>query len=280
LAADALGSLVQHADVLGFDTIWLPDHLVNPVEVRTRYPYTFSGERRYHVETPLNDVWVVIGHAAALTQRIRLGTGVYILPLRNPFVTARAAMTAHALSGGRVVLGVGAGWLREEFSVVGEAFATRGTRMDEILTILTLLWSGERVAHAGAHYRFSPVYFGPAPLKPIPIFIGGLGEAALRRAAKFGDGWYGPDCSLEVALGARNRIEGLRASEGKAHRHFEYIARLHEGMSRQVLRRYADAGFDHVAVSLRSLLEVLPDVSLGQVMSAMSRVAEELLNTA
>src|SRR5438552_13802002 len=139
--------LVVRAEELGFEAIWLADHLITPLEYAATYPYDDSGRPSYRPETPLADVWVTLGHLAALTKNIRLGTGVYILPLRNPFVTARAAMWAQSLSGGRLLFGVGTGWQREEFEVVGEQFDRRGARMDEILAIFEKLWSGGPVAH-------------------------------------------------------------------------------------------------------------------------------------
>ncbi len=247
--------IAQAAERSGFDCVWVADHLVAPVEWEATYPYDPAGRPRgYGVATPLADVWATLGHLACATSRIRLATGVYILPLRNPFVTARAAATVQALSGGRLVVGVGAGWMREEFEVVGEDFDSRGARMDEIVAILRALWSGEAVSHRGAHYRFDAVQMTPAASPPPPVVVGGITPAALRRAARLGDGWFGPAAPLAEAQRARNTIEAERRRLGRDRLPFDYWVRVSDPWDAAELAGFADAGFGDVVVHAGQLV--------------------------
>lgn len=250
LPASAYGPIAERADALGFDTLWLAEHLITPSTFDTPYPYGADGSPPYPTQTPMSDVWSVLGHLAARTERIRLGTGVYILPLRHPIVTARAAATVQDLAEGRFLFGVGAGWLRGEFEAAEMSFFDRGARMEEDVAILHALWDEQPSSFSGQHHDMPPVYFSPAPLHPVPIFVGGISAAARRRAAAFGDGWYGPACSLAESVAARDDIEGRRRRNGRSSRAFEYVVRLDEEPSPAALARYADAGFDHVVVGL------------------------------
>lgn len=249
LPAEEYAPLTVRAEALGFEVVWLPDHLVTPLSFAKVYPYTSSGDPGYRPDTPLADVWVTIGYLAAVTSRIRLGSGVFILPLRNPFVTAKAVSMAQALSGGRVLFGVGTGWQREEYEAVGERFDGRGARTDEILAILAKLWSGQPVSHDGPAYHFPPVQLAPAPQAP-PIVVGGSNEVALRRAGRLGQGWYGPNEPLEAMLAARERLNRYRSYAGRADEPFDYYVRLVGGLEAENQRRYADAGFEHLVVGL------------------------------
>ena len=184
-----LAPMVRRADELGYDTVWIGDHLVTPLAYAHNYPHDKSGKPGYTEETPIMDPFVSIGYLAAMTKRIKFGTGVYILPLRHPFVTARSVVSAHYYAGGRLIFGIGTGWMEEEFKSAGEQFAHRGKRMDEILDILELLWSGKPVEHHGKFYDFPTVQFTPAPASRIPLVFGGKTDVALRRTAQRGDGW-------------------------------------------------------------------------------------------
>jgi probable F420-dependent oxidoreductase len=244
----AYADVAVRAEEQGFDTLWLADHVVTPLRRETAYPYSANGDPGYGPETPLVDVLVAAGNAAALTTRLRLGTGVLILPLRNPLLAARAIATVQALSRGRLLLGVGAGWLREEFDALGESFERRGARLEEMIGILRTLWTGAPVRHDGSFYRFDPVQLSP-PVDAPPVFMGGTTHTALRRAARAADGWYGPACDLDASLEARRRIELLREEQSRQGP-FEYAVRLDGRLAPETVERYAEAGFDHVVVPL------------------------------
>jgi probable F420-dependent oxidoreductase len=181
------------AEANGFESVWMPEHLVLPAEVPPTYLYTESGYPPIDSRTPMFDPWVVLATVAEATSTIRLATNVYILPLRHPLVTARAVTTLDRVSGGRVTLGIGVGWLQEEFELVGQNFHNRGKRTDEIIPLLREMWSRDNdiIEHHGEHYNLMPFRFQPKPVqKPgIPIEVGGSSKAALRRAGQVGDGW-------------------------------------------------------------------------------------------
>jgi len=191
LKSSAILSVSARVEELGFGCVWVGEHLIFPAEMPATYPYSASGRPPVNPESPLFDPFVVLSFAAAATKKIKLGTGVYILPLRNPFVTARAVTTLDRLSEGRVIFGVGAGWLREEFQAVGENWENRFKRTREIVEVMKRLWTEDTIQHTGQYYSFDAVKFQPKPVqKPHPpIEFGGVTKASLRRAAELGDGW-------------------------------------------------------------------------------------------
>jgi probable F420-dependent oxidoreductase len=183
------GDVAAEAERLGFESVWVAEHLVVPLS---------AGGSPHHGEDhppiPSNirmfDVFAVLSHLAARTSRIRLGTHVYNIGLRHPFVTARAAATVDFLSNGRLSLGIGASWLRAEWDAVGLDFDTRGARVDEAIDVCRRLWTEEVVEHHGRCFDFGPTAFEPKPVQqPLALHIGGDGPAALRRAATVGTGW-------------------------------------------------------------------------------------------
>lgn len=249
-AADLL-DLVRAAEDAGFDSLWLGEHVFHPQEYTSVHP---GHEVKQHHTGPivqenthLLDPLVTLAAAAATTERIRLATGVFVLPLREPLLVARAAATLAEISGGRFVLGVGAGWLLEEFDALGVPFRTRGRRLDESLSVLRACLGGGPVEHHGDIFDFAALEMAPAPVD-VPLVIGGNSDAALRRAARSGDGWFSsgtPD--FEEAVRLRDRLQGLREELGKKAEPFETVVRI-EGADPQDVRRYGAAGFDHVVI--------------------------------
>jgi probable F420-dependent oxidoreductase len=178
--------LARAADELGFAGISVPDHSVMPDVIQSEYP---GGKMPWAPDSTWPDVWVQIGAMAAVTKRLRFVTNVYVLPVRHPLVAARAIGTAAVLSDNRVVLGIGIGWMAEEFAAADQTFTNRGKRADEALEILQLAFADGLVEFKGTHYTIPRLRLNPAPTKPVPIWVGGDSPAALRRAARFGDGW-------------------------------------------------------------------------------------------
>ena len=187
LPADHLGPIAVMAEKVGFEALWISEHLIAPVGATTRHPREGDVSTVVPPTLRLLDPWIALSHIAACTTRLTLGTSVYIAPLRHPINIARMIASAQLLSGGRVIAGFGVGWLAEEYEAVGADFKHRGARMDEILDVLELLWSGGTVTHAGPAYPFGPVDFGEPP-PPIPIILGGASAPAIRRAARRADG--------------------------------------------------------------------------------------------
>ncbi len=175
----------------GLESVWIPEHLVFPAEMPPTYPYTETGYPPVTPDTPSYDPWALLAFIAAATTKIKLATNVFILPLRHPLQTARSVVTVDRLSGGRVILGAGVGWLEDEFNYVGQPFNTRGKRTDAIIEILRRLWSDDVIEVHDEHFDFGPVKFQPKPLQrpSIPIEVGGASRGALVRAGRLGDGW-------------------------------------------------------------------------------------------
>ena len=186
--------LATRADELRYDSIFVTDHVVLPVSAaRSVYPYASSGQLPGGANQDYLDPLALLGWLAHATRRIRLGTSVLVLPYRNPLVTAKVLATIDRLSGGRLILGAGVGWLREEFeAVAAPPFEERGRVTDEYIRAFRELWSNERPSFQGKFVNFSNLIFLPKPVqKPgIPIWIGGHSKAALKRAGELGDGWH------------------------------------------------------------------------------------------
>lgn len=239
--------VARAAEENGFESIWMPEHMVMPVNIPPTYLYSESGYPPIVPETPLYDPWVMLGGIATATRTLRLATNVYILPLRHPVTTARSVVSLDRLSGGRVTLGIGVGWLEEEFDVMGQSFHDRGRRADEIIGILRRLWTDEVIDHEGEHYRFGPVKFEPKPLqKPgIPIEVGGTTPAALRRAGRLGDGWIETGEKDVADLAAKLEvIRRHREEAGREHLAFEVTSGL--GRDLDSVRRCRDVGVTRV----------------------------------
>ena len=186
--AARIARVATTADRLGYDVLWTAEHLILPHEITTPYPY---GDRfPFPTTAPILEVVSTLSYVAALTRRIRLSSSVMVLPYRHPVVFAKELATLDVLSGGRVLVGVAAGWLTEEFDMLGVPFRERGARMDEYLDVLRILWSEERVTFRGRFVQLEEAAFFPKPIqKPHPpIWIGG-GRAAFERIVRAGNGW-------------------------------------------------------------------------------------------
>jgi probable F420-dependent oxidoreductase len=206
-AVDRMQSMVAAAEELGYASVWVTDHMVFPTETSSTYLSTPSG-RLSEIDPHSNmfEALTVLAAFAGSTRHVRLGTNVLVLPYRHPLLIAKMVATLDALSGGRVIFGVGVGWLKEEFDLFGAAtYKDRGALVDEYIKILRLVWSQETPSFEGRWYKFSGFDFAPRPVQQpsIPIWIGGASEAAFRRAASLGDGWHPSHITPDVyAAGA------------------------------------------------------------------------------
>jgi probable F420-dependent oxidoreductase len=212
---DALETLVTRGEALGFSSTMIADHIVFPTEIASRYPYTVSGE--FPGGGDALDQLSLLAFAAGRTRSLRLVTSVMILPHRNPVLTAKMLATIDVLSRGRVTVGAGVGWLREEFEALGSPdFDRRGSVSDEWIRIFKTLWTQSPASFEGQFYRFAPLKCLPHPVqKPHPpIWIGGHSKPALRRAARLGDGWHPVGGIAAVPL----RPAEMRASLDELHR--------------------------------------------------------------
>jgi probable F420-dependent oxidoreductase len=188
---EQIRSVAQRAEDLGYDHVWVSDHIVLPKKVDSFYPYAADGVATFRPDEPYFEPLAALNFIAGCTQRIRLGTHVLIIPYRNPVLTAKILSTLDVLSGGRLILGAGVGWMEEEFQAMGlDTYKERGAVTDEYLQLFRELWTKESPSFQGKYYQISDSGFEPKPVqKPLPIWIGGHTGAAIRRAAKYGDGW-------------------------------------------------------------------------------------------
>jgi probable F420-dependent oxidoreductase len=234
--------LARTADAAGWDAVALSDHVFFPERLASPYPYQPDGKPFWEPSTPWPDPWVAIGAMAGVTTRLRFLTNVYVLPARHPFVVAKAAGTAAVLSHDRVLLGIGVGWMREEFELLGQDFTTRGRRTDEAIAVLRTLWRGGMVEHHGRFYDFDRLEMSPAPSRPVPIYVGGESEPALRRAARLGDGWISVLHTREELAALIARINALRAECGRAREPFDFVVSCSDAFDADGYRRLEEVG--------------------------------------
>ena len=195
----------QAAEKAGVDSLWTVEHVIYPSNYDSEYPYDTSGKMMMAPDTDLTDPLIWLTWLAANTSSIRLGTGILILPERNPLVLAKELGTLDSLSGGRVELGIGVGWLKEEFDALGIPWERRGARTDEYVAVMQKLWSGNEVSFDGEFVSFENISSNPKPLHgSVPITIGGHSDAAARRAGRIGNGFFPGNGDLEHMLNLMN----------------------------------------------------------------------------
>ena len=281
------------ADRLGFSSLAVSDHIVLPRRQTRDYPYSATGEVDFNAWTPWNDTLGLIGFVAGKTEQIRLGPSVLILPYRNPLVTAKWFATVDALSGGRLFLGAGTGWWREEFEAlgIGQHFPERGARTDETLRICKSLWSEENPSFRGKFYRYENLIASPKPAQGgnLPIWIGGNTSRALKRAVEFGDVWHPvvltpPEVLDPPELGERRKVlEDLYLKHGrdpkslritpKSHLHFTKDRdRPLSGTSTQIVEDL----LAYKEVGVGEFIFYCPGPSEEQKIENLHRIAEEI----
>ena len=250
---EALASAARAADDAGFHSIWAPEHVVLFDEYASKYPYAKDGRIPVSSKTPFLDPFLALTYAAAVTRRIRLATGICLLPERNPVVTAKEVATLDVLSGGRFELGIGIGWLEEEFVAVGVPFERRAARTREYVRAMKTLWADEEAEFRGEFVSFPKARSYPKPVQRPhpPILFGGESEPALRRVGEIGDGWFGNGVSADDARGKIERIRRYAQSAGRerARIHMSVSPGVGRPVARDDLARYRDAGVDQIVVS-------------------------------
>jgi probable F420-dependent oxidoreductase len=214
---EAITAFARRAEELGFHSLWMTDHIALPTEVATRYPYREDGKFFWAPETPYLDTILVLTWASAATERIELGTSVLIASWHHPVNTAKAFATLDVLNGGRTVVGIGTGWMKEQFEILGAPFETRGARTTEYIKLLKHLWTEDTIDFHGEHFDFSGFKFYPKPVrKPsIPIWSGGKSTGVLKRVAAAADGWHPLYISPEELERKLKELEGYLADEGR-----------------------------------------------------------------
>jgi len=245
----SIASIARSAEELGFESLWIPEHIILPVQYKSPYPYSASGRMPAPPETPLHDPMLALAYVAGITTKIKLATGIYVLPIRNPFATAKAVVSLDVLSGGRFIFGIGIGWLKEEFEAVGMNFEDRARRSRDYVALLKELWTKDDPVYHGKSVSIEGFRFMPKPAqKPHPpIVFGGHTEPALRRTAQLGDGWYGIG---EVIEEVRRTIKRLREHERAFGRttplELTIAPRLREGFGVEQAKQFAEMGVDRL----------------------------------
>lgn len=236
------------ADRLGFESVWMPEHLVFPLEVRGQL---VPGEEHPPVppDVPIFDAAAYLAYVAGRTERVRLGTFVYLLGLRHPYIPARAFATLDIVSGGRAELGVGAGWLETEWEALGFDPHTRGRRLDESIAVVKRLWSEEVVEHHGEFWDLPPAMFEPKPLQHPhpPIIVGGESDRALRRVAELADGWVAMAHTPESVAPRVARLTELLGERGRT-RDEVTVTCMGQVEARPDIERWEEAGVDRLIV--------------------------------
>lgn len=273
---EQLTEIAKIAEQVGFEGVLVSDHLFFPERLESSYPYSEDGTPGFTAETPWPECWAAIAAMAAVTERLRFSTMVYILPLRDPLVVAKATATAAVLSGNRVALGAGAGWIQEEYDQLGVDFHKRGKRFNESIEVLRKLWKGGMVEHHGEFFDFDRLAMSPAPSRPIPILIGGLSPAALRRAATLGDGWLGSGQTPDEAVEILEKLNKLRAEAGRDKQPFEAVVPLVTPPAADDFRRLEDAGASGT-VSFPFTYALGPSSTLDQKRAYLEQYAENVI---
>lgn len=272
-------AVAQRAEELGFESLWIGEHVVAPEVMDAEHPYKEGWTNRSPVvsaDERFYDIWTIVGAVIAATRHVKVATGIYLLPLRHPLLSARGCITAQQISGGRFLFGVGSGWLGTEFQALGISFEDRARRFDECLDVLEKVFAGGAVEHAGHFYDFPRLAMVKEPMH-VPTLMGGTKGAALRRAARRGNGWYGSTLPLEEAVAVRDAIEGHRRELGREKEPFAYYARIAGAPTVETLQRYRAAGFENLVVPSESIHSSGdPDQSLEARLRSLERVAADL----
>ena len=247
----AIKAVAVTTERLGFSTLWAPEHVVLLSEYASQYPYS-SGEFPMPVDTPFGDPFTTLTYAAALTSKIRLATGICLVPEHNPLVLAKTVATLDRLSSGRFILGTGIGWLEEEFEAIGVTWERRAHRTREYIEAMRLLWSShEQASYSGEFVNFRGALSFPKPAhnNRVPVWFGGESGPAIRRVAEYGDGWIGFNLTPDEAAPKNRRIEELLKAAGRKRSDVELaVSPYMKPMTVDDLKRYRDLGVDEVAV--------------------------------
>jgi probable F420-dependent oxidoreductase len=256
---DRVADGARALEAAGFDSLWVSDHVVMPEHIGSLYPFAADGVATWPSDTPYLEAIVTLAAAAAVTSRVRLGTAVLVLPQRNPVLLAKQAATVDALSCGRLDLGVGAGWLHEEFDALHAPFQGRAARMQTWIEVLRDCWSGRPAARTDGYPLAAGTLVLPRPNRPIPILLGGHSSAALDRAGRLGDGWLGqqsvPDLDPTVLSSDIDQVRRAATTAGRDPLKLRFVLRLVESRGRHSKIAAAAAALEAAGVT-----EIIVDV--------------------
>jgi len=263
------------AEALGFHSVWVTDHvaLLEPEQVRSHYPYRSHGRWDYASDTYWLDPLLALEWAAAVAPSLNVGTSILVVPLRNPVLLAKQVASLDFLTGGRVILGAGAGWMEEEFHLVGQSYANRGRRLLEMVDLMRRCWSGETVDFEGEFYQVSGFRMYPTPLaRNVPVIWGGHSDAALRRCARTGDGWHPTQIPLDQLAQGIVRLHALCGEFGRDPKDIWIVARPGNtyAVDARSHARHLELGVTHLVVDT-PIQQTDPDLSI--LRTEMERIA-------
>lgn len=271
-----LPQIAEAAESAGFEGVLVSDHLFVPADYEPAYLYSESGRPDFDENTPFPDPWVTIATMAARTQTLRFCTLIYILPLHHPLEVAKAVGTVSLFSNNRAILGAGAGWMKEEYESLGVEFKTRGKRFDESIEVLRKIWAGGLTEHDGEFFKIPRMAQSPAPGARIPIAIGGASKAALRRAARIGDGWLGAGNSVAEAEEILTSLTEMRKQYGREAEPCENIVPLTEQATPEQMVKLSNLGA-HGTVNYPFVYTCGPDAPLQQKLDMMAAFGENVI---
>ena len=264
---------VQKAEALGYESVWTAEHVIIPKQYDSVYPYNPDGKLPFKPDAPIIDPLVALTFIAAATTTLRLGTGVNILPQMSPLYLAKWASSIDHLSQGRLMLGLGIGWLREEFAAIGVPFARRGKRANEYLEALKAVWTGEEVDFRGEFVNWQGFTMRPTPAQAggVPLVIGGITAPAIRRTVAYGDGWYVIGKDLDDYRAHMQALAEECARQGRDKQELEITAYWnYYGEGLDSLAVYEDLGVHRLLVNMHAL-------RAGDVTTALERFADEVV---
>jgi probable F420-dependent oxidoreductase len=270
--------LARAAEEAGYDSMVVPDSICYPEHSTSVYPFNPDGTREFLEDKPFLEPFSLIPALGAITERLRFVTFVLKLPVRDPVLVAKQATSTAVLTGNRLVLGVGTSPWREDYDVLGVPWERRGQRMDEELAIIRGLSAGGYFSYRGEIFDLPRVKIAPVPAEPLPILIGGHGDAALRRAARVGDGWLHGGGDPEHLPGLLARLAELREQEGTADRPFEVHVISMDAYTAPGVRRLEEQGVTDVIVGFRWPYHVGPDTEpLAEKIAKLRQYADDVI---
>lgn len=269
---DNVATVARWAEELGYHSLWVTDHVILPERVDSWYPYRSHGRWDYAPDTPWMDPLLSLCWAGQVAPSLKLGTSIFVAPLRNPVLLAKQISTLDFLSGGRVIVGIGAGWMREEFELLGTSYDNRGRRVLEMVELMRALWTGETVDFHGRFYHVSGARMHPRPAQPrIPVVWGGHSEAALKRVATLGDGWHPTQIPLDQLRVGIKRLRQYGGQNGRSLDSILVVARpgTTYPVTPETHAAHLEMGVDHLIIDTP-----IKDPTLEALQREMERVAE------
>ena len=265
-----VADIAAKAEALGFESIWLPEHPVMPVNTASKYPGSPDGSIPDYM-SDMADPYIGLARASAVTSKIKLGTGITLIPERNPLVLAGAIASLDRFSGGRFLLGIGTGWLREETEIMGGDFDHRWTQARESIEVMRALWTQDTAEYHGRYYDFPPVQCNPKPAQEggPPVILGGNARNVFRRVARWGNGWMPTASSPEQIAAGRAAIDELADASGRDPSEIG-ITVFGQAPDRELISQFERAGANRVIVRLG-------DTTSAQALDEMEKIAEAVL---